>query len=380
MTVRDHRDPIPLREGFETEGALPFRDSHVTGIGHVAVSMGDNRRTFEAMGSAYGVRFGRIHGRTWTSAGLAPEVDYGASKEAQPRVERAVVFGKKAGALASSPPRSSTPTRPESDCSPFSAGPTATPEPGSWSSGRNRLIRASGRVAAVQGIGLGRPPRLRGVVTSPSAVTARRPLLHHRTSAASRRRPLAIECHRCTDLRVALARLVHLLAEPFQDILRISASFGREREQLVDLPRDRRVPVAGDDMLLRPLGEAKERLERIQQAGKGGRSSAPFTMTSTMPEPLLGRAPGGPDPTRHAQSVECAAPHRIRGTTGRPPRDDRRVGELGRRTDAADPGAGQDSILVAITAGLPNRIRRAPSPTASPIEEPISAPAMTSPG
>ena len=76
-----------------------------------------------------------------------------------------------------------------------------------------------------------------------------------------------------TDLRVALARLVHLLAEPFQDILRISASFGREREQLVDAPRDRRVPVAGDDMLLRPLGEAKERLEResSRRAKVGGR-------------------------------------------------------------------------------------------------------------
>jgi hypothetical protein len=80
-------------------GALLFRDIHVTGVGHAAVSMGDNRRTFEAMGSAYGVRFGQIHGRTWTSAGLISEMDYKAAKEAQPRVERAVVFGKKGGRL-----------------------------------------------------------------------------------------------------------------------------------------------------------------------------------------------------------------------------------------------------------------------------------------
>jgi hypothetical protein len=99
MAVRAHCDPIPLREGFETMGALLFRDINVTGVGHVAVSMGDNRRTFEAMGSAYGVRFGQIHGRTWTSAGLIPEMDYEATKEAQPRVERAVVFGKKGGRL-----------------------------------------------------------------------------------------------------------------------------------------------------------------------------------------------------------------------------------------------------------------------------------------
>lgn len=99
MSVRTHCDPIPLREGFETQGALLFRDISVTGVGHVAVSMGDNRRTFEAMGSAYGVRFGQVHGRTWTSAGLIPEIDYKTTKEAQPRVERAVVFGKKGGRL-----------------------------------------------------------------------------------------------------------------------------------------------------------------------------------------------------------------------------------------------------------------------------------------
>jgi hypothetical protein len=60
--------------------------------------MGDNQRTFEAMGSAYGVRFGQIHGRTWTSGGLIPEMDYEATK-AQPRVERAVVFGNNGGRL-----------------------------------------------------------------------------------------------------------------------------------------------------------------------------------------------------------------------------------------------------------------------------------------
>lgn len=61
--------------------------------------MGDDQRTFEAMGSDFGVRFGRVHGRTWTSAGLIPEVDYEAKKEPAPLVERAVVFGRNGGKL-----------------------------------------------------------------------------------------------------------------------------------------------------------------------------------------------------------------------------------------------------------------------------------------
>lgn len=48
------------------------------------VSMGDDQRTFEAMGRDYGVRFGQIHGRTWTSAGLIPELDYEATKRSEP--------------------------------------------------------------------------------------------------------------------------------------------------------------------------------------------------------------------------------------------------------------------------------------------------------
>ena len=92
-----------------------------------------------------------------------------------------------------------------------------------------------------------------------------------------------------------------------------------------------------------------------------------------MPEPLLGRAQGGPDPTRHAQvsSAPLPAPHpwHDRQTTG--------VGTVaGSGSGTAEPtlptpGAGQDSILVAIAAVADPQIRRAPSPTASPIEEPI---------
>jgi hypothetical protein len=99
MTQRDHCDPMPLARAFETTGALLFRDIKITGTGHVVVSMGDDQRTFEAMGSDFGVRFGQVHGRTWTSAGLIPEVDYEAKKEPAPRVERAVVFGRNGGRL-----------------------------------------------------------------------------------------------------------------------------------------------------------------------------------------------------------------------------------------------------------------------------------------
>src|SRR5215216_1744685 len=101
MAQRDHCDRIPIPKAYETLGALLFRDGSIAGtdFNHVVVSMGDNQRTFEAMGSAYGVRFGQIHGRTWTSGGLIPEIDYEATKQAQARVERAVVFGKSGGRL-----------------------------------------------------------------------------------------------------------------------------------------------------------------------------------------------------------------------------------------------------------------------------------------
>jgi hypothetical protein len=99
MTQRDHCDPIPLKRAFDTQGALLFRDIKITGTGHVVISMGDGQRTFEAMGSDFGVRFGQIHGRTWTSAGLIPEMDYEATKATEPRVERAVIFGRNGGRL-----------------------------------------------------------------------------------------------------------------------------------------------------------------------------------------------------------------------------------------------------------------------------------------
>jgi hypothetical protein len=101
MAQRDHCDRIPIPKAYETLGALLFRDGSIAGteFNHVVVSMGDSQRTFEAMGSAYGVRFGEIHGRQWTSGGLIPEMDYEATKRAAPRVERAVVFGKNGGRL-----------------------------------------------------------------------------------------------------------------------------------------------------------------------------------------------------------------------------------------------------------------------------------------
>jgi hypothetical protein len=101
MAQRDHCDPIPLKKAYETEGGLLFRDASIadTEFSHVVISMGDGERTFEAMGTDYGVKFGQVQGRGWTSAGLIPEVDYEAKKKAAPRVERAVVFGRNGGRL-----------------------------------------------------------------------------------------------------------------------------------------------------------------------------------------------------------------------------------------------------------------------------------------
>ena len=99
MTVRDHCDPSRSAKGSK-------RREHCcseTATSPASDTWRSRWATTDARSKRWAARTacasGEVHGRTWTSAGLAPEVDYGASREAQPRVERAVVFGKKGGRL-----------------------------------------------------------------------------------------------------------------------------------------------------------------------------------------------------------------------------------------------------------------------------------------
>ena len=97
MNQRAHCTQIPVQKALHTRGALLFRDVSVTGVGHVAVSMGDARRTFEARGSAFGCLFApAIEGRVWTSGGLIPEVDYDAKRKPE-LIDRGIVFGRGGG-------------------------------------------------------------------------------------------------------------------------------------------------------------------------------------------------------------------------------------------------------------------------------------------
>lgn len=91
-------DHITVDKGIKTRGALLFRDPSVTGIGHVAVSLGDGR-TIEARGSAYGVGVfdASPSARLWTGAGLFREIDYAKKELRVPKVERWVVFRRKGG-------------------------------------------------------------------------------------------------------------------------------------------------------------------------------------------------------------------------------------------------------------------------------------------
>jgi NlpC/P60 family protein len=98
MNQRAHCSAVAIDLALRRRGALLFRDPSVTGVGHVAVSLGDGKRTVEARGSAYGVGVfdADPHARLWTSAGLIPEVDYRAVDKPE-RVNRWVVFGRYGG-------------------------------------------------------------------------------------------------------------------------------------------------------------------------------------------------------------------------------------------------------------------------------------------
>lgn len=91
-----HKTMIPLAKARATRGALLFRDIAVTGVGHVAVSLG-NGFTIEARGSAYGVGKFPFDNRGWTEAALHPGFSY-RPRAAKPRMaDYWVIFGRYGG-------------------------------------------------------------------------------------------------------------------------------------------------------------------------------------------------------------------------------------------------------------------------------------------
>lgn len=87
LYCRDHGLLVPGALGSQEQignapiGSMLFEGpmhAYVGGYnipGHVVIKIGDNK-TVEAMGRAWGVCVGRIHGRNWSNAGLFPGIDY----------------------------------------------------------------------------------------------------------------------------------------------------------------------------------------------------------------------------------------------------------------------------------------------------------------
>lgn len=96
---------MPVAEGLRTRGALLFRDISVTGVGHIAVSLGVKQPalplTIEARGSAFGVGVfdARPEARLWTQAARIPGFDYQRDKRKPPMRDRLVVFGRYGGRI-----------------------------------------------------------------------------------------------------------------------------------------------------------------------------------------------------------------------------------------------------------------------------------------
>lgn len=87
---------ISLAKARSTRGALLFRDISVTGVGHVAVSLG-NGFTIEARGSSYGVGKFPFDNRGWTEAAHHPGFSY-KPRVAKPRMAAFwVVLGRYGG-------------------------------------------------------------------------------------------------------------------------------------------------------------------------------------------------------------------------------------------------------------------------------------------
>lgn len=90
------RTMISPAKARATRGALLFRDVSVTGIGHVAVSLG-NGFTIEARGSAYGVGKFSFDNRGWTEAALHPGFSYRHKTSKPQMAEFWVAFGRYGG-------------------------------------------------------------------------------------------------------------------------------------------------------------------------------------------------------------------------------------------------------------------------------------------
>lgn len=74
----DRGGAISVDEAAVTRGAILERSPWVRGdSGHIAISLGTGNETIEAMGSAYGIRRGTIHGRTFNHGARVPGVVYG---------------------------------------------------------------------------------------------------------------------------------------------------------------------------------------------------------------------------------------------------------------------------------------------------------------
>jgi cell wall-associated NlpC family hydrolase len=63
---------ITVAQAAYSRGAVIWRQRGGGANDHVVISLGDGQHTIEAMGTAYGVRVGKIAGRDWTGAGIIP--------------------------------------------------------------------------------------------------------------------------------------------------------------------------------------------------------------------------------------------------------------------------------------------------------------------
>lgn len=79
--VRELGKAIPVKEAAETVGAILLRYPPAPGkMGHIVVSDGAGS-TVEAMGTAYGVRRGKVAGRVWDTGVLIPNFTYRQGKQ-----------------------------------------------------------------------------------------------------------------------------------------------------------------------------------------------------------------------------------------------------------------------------------------------------------
>jgi N-acetylmuramoyl-L-alanine amidase len=83
---------IPWQQAASTVGGILLRYPPGPGMmGHIVVCNGEGG-TVEAMGSAYGVRRGKVSGRNWNTGVLLPNFSYGASAQNLELAEPTVLY------------------------------------------------------------------------------------------------------------------------------------------------------------------------------------------------------------------------------------------------------------------------------------------------